>query len=266
MADKATRCINRTFHVANEELADRTRRSFLQLLGGIAFVPSFLFVDQKESPNSSPLDEVPSLLDHILLGTNDLETGISFVEKRTGVRAQFGGVHPGRGTQNALLSLGERRYLEIIAPDPAQPDAKNPLAPELRSLKEPRVVGWAAHPGNIATFADKLRAAGVEFHGPTPGSRKRPDGRLLQWQTLGLADDADGLLPFFIEWAPDSPHPSTDAPKGCSLVDFGAESPVPEKLSAKLNLLGLDLPTHQGDRAVLRASISGPSGHLDLSS
>jgi len=206
------------------------------------------------------------LLDHILLGTSDLQKGIDFVEKHTGVRAEFGGVHPGRGTQNALLSLGERRYLEIIAPDPAQLEANNPLAPELRSLKEPRLVGWAAHPGSMVAFAEKLRAAGVAFHGPAPGSRKRPDGRLLQWQTLGLADDANGLLPFFIEWAPDSPHPSSDAPKGCTLLSFAAEAPDPGKLSARLNLLGLELPVHRADRSALRAAISGPRGPFELSS
>jgi len=206
------------------------------------------------------------LLDHILLGSNDLQSGIGFVERHSGVRAQFGGVHPGRGTQNALLSLGERRYLEIIAPDPAQPDVKNPLAPQLHSLKEPRLVGWAAHPGSISAFADKLRAGGIEFQGPTPGSRKRPDGRLLQWQTLHLAEEASGLLPFFIEWAADSPHPSTDAPKGCSLLSFSAETPDPAKLTARLATLNLDLRVQKGDRERLIAVMRGPKGSLELSS
>ena len=250
----------------NQKLAKGSRRSFLKRLGSIAFAPAFFLVDRKESLSSSLIDEVPQMLDHVLLGCGDLQTGIAFVEQQAGVRAEFGGVHPGRGTQNALLSLGNRRYLEIIAPDPAQPDVKNPLAPELRSLKEPRLVGWAAHPGNLATFADKLRAAGIDFHGPTPGSRKRPDGLLLQWQVLGLADDAGGLLPFFIVWAPDSPHPSTDAPHGCTLLSFAAETPASEKLAAKVKSLALDLAIQKGDRARLRAVIRGPKGSLELSS
>jgi hypothetical protein len=234
-----------------------SRRSFLTLLGGTIALPSALFGESQE---------VPTLLDHILLGVPNLESGIAFVEGHTGVRAFFGGVHPGRGTQNALLSLGERRYLEIIAPDPAQPDAKNPIAAEIRSLKEPRLVGWAAHPGNLSSFAEKLRAAGISFQGPTPGSRKRPDGRLLHWQTLNLADDSDGLLPFFIEWAPDSPHPSSDAPSGCSLAKFSAEIPDPPKLHATLNLLNLDLPVQKGEKSRLLATLTGPKGTLKLSS
>lgn len=211
-------------------------------------------------------NEVPTLLDHILLGSNDLKHGIDFVEQHTGVRATFGGVHPGRGTQNALLSLGERRYLEIIAPDPAQPDAKNPLAPELRNFNKPRLVGWAAHPGNLSACADKLRQAGIAFDGPTPGSRKRPDGRLLQWQTLHLADDAGGLLPFFIEWAPDTVHPSAEAPKGCAVTHFSAETRDPAKLAATLKPLNLDLPVQKGDKSCLRATIHGPKGTLEVSS
>ena len=206
------------------------------------------------------------MLDHILLGSPDLQGGIDFVEKHTGVRASFGGVHPGRGTQNALLSLGERRYLEIIAPDPAQPGVKNPIASILQSLTEPRLIGWAAHPGSVSAFAEKLRAAGIKCEGPTPGSRKRPDGQLLKWQIVSLADTASGILPFFIEWGQDSIHPSVDAPKGCALLGFAAETPDPGKLLATLKVLSLDLPVKKGENPRLHAVISGPKGNLDLNS
>jgi catechol 2,3-dioxygenase-like lactoylglutathione lyase family enzyme len=224
------------------------------LTTGALVAPSILFAES----------EAPTLLDHILFGSPDLEAGIDFVEKRTGVRATFGGVHPGRGTQNALLSLGERRYLEIIAPDPAQPGVKNPIASNLRSLTEPRLVGWAAHPGSVSAFAEKLRAAGIKFDGPTPGSRKRPNGQLLKWQIVSLADTASGLLPFFIEWDRDSVHPSVDAPKGCKLLSFAAETPDPEKLTATLKALDLGLPVKKAERPRLHAIISGPKGNLDV--
>jgi len=233
-----------------------SRRSFLAITGAALTVPSVIFTK----------DEVPSLLDHILLGCSDLERGIAFVEERTGVRAAFGGVHPGRGTQNALLSLGERRYLEIITPDPAQPDAKDPLVSYLKKLSEPRLVNWAAHPGDLAAFAKKLREAGIAFEGPTPGSRKRPDGRVLQWQTLALKDNASWTLPFFIEWSADSLHPSADSPKGCSLLRFETATPDPDSLSKQVALLGLDLPIAKADEPQLRATMAGPKGQFSVTS
>lgn len=231
-----------------------SRRLFLLLTSGAVTIPSMVLAES----------EGPSLLDHILLGSSDLQAGIEFVEQRTGVRAAFGGVHPGRGTQNALLSLGNRRYLEIIAPDPAQPGVKIPIASNLHSLAEPRLVGWAARPGSVTAFAEKLRAAGIEFEGPTPGSRKRPDGQLLKWQIVSLADTASGLLPFFIEWGQDSVHPSVDAPRGCTLLSFAAETPDPGKLAATLKTLNLDLRVKKGEKARLHAVISGPKSSLDV--
>jgi hypothetical protein len=236
--------------------ANISRRLFLTLAAEAVAAPSLLFPENE--------DKVPSMLDHILLGSDDLQRGIKFVEHHTGATAAFGGVHPGRGTQNALLSLGERRYLETIAPDPAQPGVKNPIASNLHSLAEPRLVGWAAHPGSVSAFAERLRAAGIKFEGPTPGSRKRPGGELLKWQTVSLADTASGLLPFFIEWSQDSAHPSVDAPAGCALLSFVAETPEPEKLAATLKTLNLDLPVKKTEKPRLHAVISGPKGNLDV--
>jgi hypothetical protein len=207
-------------------------------------------------------DDVPALLDHILLGCNDLDRGIQLVEESTGVRPAIGGVHPGRGTRNALLSLGERRYLEIIAPDPAQNEIVH--YPQLRSMTDPRLIGWAVHPPDITAVAKRLRENEVKFTGPDDGSRKRPDGRVLTWKTVNLADDRHGLLPFFIEWSADSVHPSADAGKGCTLDYFEVMSADPEELASTFKRIGLDVTVERSDKARLRALITGPKGDLGL--
>jgi catechol 2,3-dioxygenase-like lactoylglutathione lyase family enzyme len=235
-----------------------SRRTFLATLGAALVLPRI----------SGAANEVPPLLDHILLGSSDLDRGIAFVEERLGVRAGFGGVHPGRGTQNALLSLGTRRYLEIIAPDPRQAGSKLSQDSQtdlerrrLRELNEPRLVGWAAHPGNLDQFATCLRAAGIAFEGPQPGSRKRPDGRVLHWKALALKED-HGVLPFFIEWSADSVHPSADAPSGAKLARFSIAGPDSAELAKICKSLDLDVAIEPSEKPQLSASIAGPNGNV----
>lgn len=203
---------------------------------------------------------MPTVLDHILLGSSDLDGGIAFIEEHTGVTPALGGVHPGRGTRNALLSLGDRHYLEIIAPDPAQPGS--PDAYGLKKLAAPRLVGWAAHPGDLEGFAARLRNAGLAFDGPTPGERTRPDGRLLRWKTLNLHDNQAGLLPFFIEWSADTVHPSANAPLGCKIVHFELSAPNKTELERLCALLSLDVPVTHGETPRLLVRIAGPGGEL----
>ena len=236
-----------------------SRRIFLALTGAALAAPSLSW-----AADDAEEDEVPALLDHIILGCNDLDLGMDLVEQNTGVRPAIGGVHPGRGTRNALLSLGERRYLEVIAPDPAQ--QKIVHFPQIRQMKEPRLIGWAVHPPDIAATAKLLRDNQIAFQGPDGGSRKRPDGRVLNWKTINLADDRHGILPFFIEWSADSVHPSKDAPKKCDLDYFTVMGLDPAELSRVFQRIGVDAAVERSDRDRLRAHITGPKGELGLSS
>ena len=232
-----------------------SRRCFLAATGAALTAPRIAF----------SAEQVPTLLDHIVLGCNDLDRGIAFVEAHAGLRAAFGGVHPGRGTQNALLSLGERRYLEIIAPDPKQTSLKTHFG-DLKSISEPRLVGWAAHPPDAEALAKHLRDAGIGFEGPAAGSRQRPDGKLLRWKALDLTDNHHGLLPFFIEWSADSLHPSADAPKGCRLAHFSILTPQPDELAKTVRLLEIDVAVERSTKSQLRATITGPKGQLVVTS
>jgi hypothetical protein len=205
---------------------------------------------------------VPESLDHVILGCNDLDAGVDYVHQRTGVRAAPGGVHPGAGTRNALLSLGKLRYLEIIAPDPAQSASTDPR--HVSDLKSPALVGWAIHRKDVDGFALALKGIGVETDGPKAGSRARPNGTTLTWKSLALKDDSNGVLPFFIEWGPGSLHPSVDAPSGCTLKDFRIEAANPDELEARAAKLQLDVQVRRADKLRLAATIVGPKGTLTL--
>jgi catechol 2,3-dioxygenase-like lactoylglutathione lyase family enzyme len=207
------------------------------------------------------------MLDHLLLGCSDLDEGIAFVEKHTGIRPAMGGVHPGRGTRNALLALGPLHYLEVIAPDPAQtevPSTRAELPMLLRKLAAPTLVDWAVHTSDIVGVTGRWRKAGVAFQGPTPGSRARPDGKMLHWQTLNLDNDRDGLIPFCIQWGEGTVDPSADAPQGCKLESFAVVSPENAVLAAEFRKLGISVEVESGKTAHLRAKIVGPGGELQL--
>ena len=210
---------------------------------------------------------VPADLDHMLLGVADLDHGIDWMRECSGVRAIFGGVHPGRGTRNALLSLGPRRYLEIIAPDPQQASttSSNDMANRLSALPQPRLIGWAAHTDDLSSLVQKAAAAGIGIENPRDGSRVRPDGKTLRWRSFALKKDFDGVLPFFIEWDRNSIHPAQDAPSGCSLEHLFIESPAMEDVRSVAGKLFLDLEVRAAKTPALHARILGKKGVLEIS-
>jgi len=207
-----------------------------------------------------------SALDHLLLGTSDLDEGIAWAEQLTGIRAAVGGSHPGRGTRNALLSLGGHQYLEIIAPDQAQ--SSYDFQMDLRTLPEPRLVNWAAATTDIAALVARAESAGQSTVGPRYGSRARPDGKLLEWKTLGVSSGLGGgtvqPIPFFIEWSAGSVHPAEDSPRGCELQSFRIAHPRPSAALEVLGAFGIEAEVTTATEAALFATVKTPKGIVDL--
>ncbi len=173
-------------------------------------------------PRPKPMPDLT--LDHVLVGIADLDEGIRLLTALTGVAPARGGRHPGRGTQNALLSLGDRTYLELIAPvEGSTPQGSMQLLARLHQLTP---IGWAVGTRHLEATINRLQAAGLHVGAPQPGSRVRPDGRRLEWRTAEL-EIAGDLKPFLIEWSATTVHPATDSPPGCtfeSLAILGPES------------------------------------------
>jgi len=198
-------------------------------------------------------------IDHVILGIDDLQKGTAELERATGVKAEFGGAHPGRGTQNALISLGGNHYLEILAPNPEDSGVAE-ARKELAGLSSLRPVGWAARSEDLAGLKQRLGDQAGEIR---PGARNRPDGSRLAWKTLGFTSE-NPLLPFFIEWARETKHPSSTSPSGCRLAGFFLEDPAPDSLREALRAAGLGIDVREGREPRIRISLSCPKGDVEF--
>ena len=209
-------------------------------------------------------DELLLKVDHLVFATPDLSAGVAQVERLLGVKAVQGGQHPGGGTRNALIRLGEGSYLEIIGPDPDQPKPLRPRRFTIDDLKAPRLVTWAAKSADLETVVANAKKNGVELGFIQAGSRKRPDGVLLSWRlTVSPELTGDGLVPFFIDWGKTS-HPAANLPKDCSLVALRAVHPDAKRIQAELSALGLKLRVDAGAAPALIATIRTPRGDVEL--
>jgi len=176
-------------------------------------------------------------LDHVMVAIRSLPDGIAEFEQLSGVKAGVGGKHPGRGTENALVSLGNGAYIEIIAPQ-----GNVPLADEyegMRSLQHLSIFTWAVSVSDVDAAVASLKSAGFAVNPPQPGARVTPSGARLEWSTFTLADKSIRIAPFFIHWKEGTQHPSTTAPGGCSMSAMKLQDPAVGRLSSALKALGV---------------------------
>ena len=197
------------------------------------------------------------LVDHLIYAAPDLAAAVADLEGRFGIQAQPGGKHVGLGTHNALLALGPRTYLEIIAPDPDQPEPV-PRPFGVGSVNRGKLVGWALACDNIDRAVAEACGHGYDLGEVVDGHRVGPEGTVLRWRAAGgaLADD---LVPFLICWG-NTEHPARSAPHGLILKSIEIEHPDPPSLAPVLMALGANVEVRKGQAPALVAHLSGPNG------
>jgi len=196
-------------------------------------------------------------------GAPDLEAAMVEAERLFGVVPVRGGAHPGLGTRNALVGLDAHRYLEIIAPDPAQ-ELTGTFGAALAALPQPALITWALASRSLPTVAQSLVSSGLEVRGPRRTRRTTPTGRLLEWELLFVRGHAYGaLFPFYIDWL-DCPHPSAELSSAGSLDRLVLETPNAHALRTLLGEVDLPLDFVETDHATLRATLATPRGPVVL--
>ncbi len=204
-----------------------------------------------------------TVLDHLLWAAPDLDSGNALFEQITGISPVIGGTHPGFGTRNALTSLSDDEYLEIIAPDPSQ-ELAGTRGALIAEMTRPQMLTFALRAADLKAVAKGARDAGVTVEDPIDMSRATPEGRRLEWRVMRLADDRwPGRLPFFIDWK-DTPHPAQTTSGGCKLDDMYTLTPDPQALSRVYDAIGCDVPVLAGAANGVVATLIGMNGKVVL--
>jgi hypothetical protein len=205
-----------------------------------------------------------SRADHLIVTAASLEAGAAHVRAALGVEMQPGGEHVRMGTHNCLLRLGEKLYLEVIAPNPG---AQRPDRPrwfqldEPESIRTPRLATWAVR-------CDDIRAA--DAASPVPlGKVEAMTRGSFEW-LITVPEDGKlrlgGLAPTLIQWSSKAHPGETLEDFGCSLLRIEGSHPRPGEVKGMLESIGFagEFAVSPG-AASLAARIRTPAGERRLS-
>jgi hypothetical protein len=138
-------------------------------------------------------------IDHVMICVPDLEQGIA-AYTRIGFNIYPGGVHPGRGTHNAI-AFHDEDYLELLSiRDRAEHVAG---AGGATRLLEFLAAGGgfryiAVQSDDLAVDVAAMRVRGVEVSDAVDGGRRTPAGQELHWKSAALGP-GNPLPIFFIQ-------------------------------------------------------------------
>ncbi|MGH2591434.1 MAG: VOC family protein [Actinomycetota bacterium] len=201
-------------------------------------------------------------IDHVVYAVRDLDEAAERFRRDLGLDSTPGGRHPGWGTANRIVPLGED-YLELISVVDDDRAAGTAFG---RSLLERSGAGdgWFA----VCVAADDLEAVARRLDlEVSEGSRERPDGGVVRWRSAGLEDQRrEPWMPFFIAWdVPPELHPGRARAghgvkaRGIASVEVGGDAAA---LDAWLG--GKELPIRvTGDpEGIHSVALATPEGEL----
>ena len=173
-----------------------------------------------------------SELDHIVIAAASLDAGVAWVEQQLGAKPIPGGQHVAMGTHNALLRLGPRCYLEVIAIDPA---GETPTRRRWFSLDEPEMrARLAVAPALITWVVRTPSLAGACARVPDLGEIMPMTRNAFRWK-ISVPESGSlawgGVLPTAIQWEAGDDgvvhHPCDVLPdSGCELVSLQLSHPA----------------------------------------
>ena len=203
-------------------------------------------------------------IDHFVYVTDDLERTKTYFENKTGVTVNYGGRHLDKGTHNAIFRIGERSYFEILAPDPQRnPDIELSWL-GTQNISYSRISRWCIAPENYERGLNFMNGESkYEFHS-LPGSRKKLDGSLLEWN-LGLCDKESDIdvFPFLVDWGK-SVHPTVNMKSECKIQSIEIHHKCPEKIRKITNEFQIKANITKSEDVKISIILDTPRGIIEL--
>ena len=205
-----------------------------------------------------------SRVDHIVYAFPDLEDGILAIEKLTGVKPVPGGQHLNHGTHNALMAIGPKCYLELIAPDPVNKFiGKRWMAVD--NINGPTLTRWSINTQNIIKDAQTLISIKKPLGEIIPGQRQLRNGEYLKWKMtkpneFGLVE----TVPFLLDWSQSNNHPCDALDIECELVGIQLVSQNIYALDSILGKTSDQISFKQGHQNSINVTIRTKKGVVVL--
>lgn len=217
----------------------------------------------QRGPHDSSTGTLVALeLDHVLIAVADLAAAAREIEARHGLASIEGGRHPGWGTANRIVPLGET-YLELVAVVDEAEAVRNAFGRWVAGVHPGlgRPLGWAVRTHQLDRIAQRL---GLSVRA---GSRAAPGGELLRWRSAGIEQAAaEPSLPFFIEWGEGTPFPgrataSHRVSRAIARLELAGDA---ARLAGWLGNHRLPIAVHTGIPAVESIVLNGAGGEIVL--
>ena len=198
-------------------------------------------------------------LDHVVIAATDLGAAARELETQYGLASIDGGRHPGWGTANRIVPLGES-YLELVAVVDAAEAAQSAFGRWVAAARGGLPLGWVVRTHELDEVARRLGLI-IET-----GSRAAPSGQLLRWRSAAIERAAaEPLLPFFIEWGKGTPLPGRAAVShraGAVAISRLELTGDADRLAAWLGNHQLPIAVRPGEAAVTTIVLTGTAGEI----
>ena len=219
------------------------------------------------------MNAIHTELDHIVVAARTLDEGCAWARETLGIDPVGGGKHDGLATHNTLIKLNGKRYLEIIAIDPAAglPNFPRWFGLDTAEVQDhiahgPRLVAWVARASGADDAIERL-AATPNYSAKIVRPATRADFR---WRFAFTPEGErinGGVIPHLIQWD-SSVHPCERLPEsGLALTSLTLGAADPDATTALLAAFAFsenEVHAGQSSPAHLVATLSSPNGVIVL--